>query len=172
MATPGDTAVDVRSLLDRPGATMSLRRSIAVPADLSDELVALGPTVSVDAIVERVVDGLLVRGAVTTPVTLSCARCLATRVDEIHADVVELFSATGDDDEPGYEIVDATIDLDALLRDALAAATPVRPLCRPDCPGLCPTCGADLAVAPCGGHDDRHDPRWAALSRLQLPDAD
>ena len=174
MPSPADTLIDVRSLIDRPGATRSLDRHVAVPAHFTDELIEVGPQVTIAAIIERVVDGLLVRGTVTAPARVACARCLAERDEEIHADVVEMFSArvgAEDDVEPGYEIVDATIDLDTLIRDALAAFMPVRPLCRPDCGGLCPVCGADLNVAPCDGHPERHDPRWAALSELRLPDA-
>ena len=172
---------------------MSLDRHVGVPADLSDELVELGPQVLVDAIIERVVDGLLVRGTVTAPARVACARCLAESDSELRSDVLELFSSrSGDDDEvePGYAIVDATIDIDSMVRDALAAATPVRPLCRPDCAGLCPVCGADRNVAgprpsehisdgrrppgdhvPCDGHPQDRDQRWAVLSDLKLPDA-
>jgi uncharacterized protein len=180
MPSPADTLIDVRSLIDRPGATRSLDRHVAVPAHLADDLVEVGPNVTVAAIIERVVDGLLVRGTVSAPVRVACARCLAERDDELRADVAELFDTrvgAEDDAEPGYAIVDATIDLDTLIRDALAAVMPTRPLCRPDCAGLCPVCGADRNVvgpddqASCADHPEPHDQRWAALSDLRLPDA-
>jgi len=174
MPSPADTLIDVRSLIDRPGATRSLDRHVAVPADLADELVEIGPHVTVLAIIESVVDGLLVRGTVTAPAQVACARCLGEREDEVRADVVEMFSAPVGEEgevEPGYDIVDFAIDLDTLIRDALATVMPVRPLCRPDCAGLCPVCGADRNVAPCGGHAEEQDQRWAALSELRLPDA-
>lgn len=172
MPEPADTVIDVRTLIDKPGATKSLDRRVPAPADLSDDIVRLGPVVRVDAIIESVVDGLLVRGSVEAPVRLACPRCLAERDGHLHADVVELFG--GDDtpdEEAGYEIVDATIDLDTLVRDALAAVAPLRPLCRPDCAGLCPVCGADRNVAPCDGHPEDLDARWAPLADIQLPDA-
>jgi uncharacterized protein len=175
MPASADTLIDVRALIDRPGATTSLDRRMPAPADLSDDLVRIGPHVTVEGIVESVVDGVLVRGALTAQVRLVCARCLTERDGEVRADVVELFSApdhVGDAAaEAGYEIVDATIDLDTLQRDALAAAVPTRPLCRPDCAGLCPVCGADLNTAPCDGHPEQHDPRWSALADLQLTHA-
>lgn len=174
MPVPSSTLIDVRSLIDHPGATKSLDRVVPTPADLSDDIVRIGPQATVAAVIDSVVDGLLVRGAVTAPATLACARCLAKRSDEITAEVVELFRAPGTDGgevDAGYDIADATIDIDTLLRDALAAAIPVRPLCRPDCAGLCPTCGADRNVAPCDGHPQQGDQRWAALADLQLPDA-
>lgn len=150
---------------------MSLDRRVPAPAELSDDVVTLTGEVAVDALVERVVDGLLVRGTVAVPVRLACPRCLRERDDEVRADIVEVFGSDDDDGEVGYDIVDATIDIDTLIRDAVAAAVPLQPLCRPDCAGLCPTCGADRNVAPCDGHPDQHDARWGPLADLQLPDA-
>ena len=47
-------------------------------------------------------------------------------------------------------------------------ALPFQPLCRPDCPGLCPECGARLADDPEHTHDDPIDPRWAGLQGLDV----
>lgn len=171
MPEPADTVIDVRTLIDKPGATRSLDRSVVAPTDMSDDIVRLGSTVTVDAIIESVVDGLLVRGVVAVPVRLACPRCLAERDGHLRADVVELFGGGDEaDEDAGYGIVDSTIDLDTMIRDALAAVAPLRPLCRPDCAGLCPTCGADRNVAPCDGHPEDLDARWAPLADLELPD--
>lgn len=158
--------------MNRPGATSSLDRVVPAPAELSEDLVAIGPQVTVHALIESVVDGLLVRGFVSAPAQVACSRCLVERSADITADVAELFCPPGDDGvEAGYDITDATIDIDTLIRDAVAEAIPVRPLCRTDCAGLCPTCGADLGRDPCDGHPDQTDRRWTALADLQLPDA-
>ena len=143
------------------------------PADLSDEIVSIGSQVTLVGVVESVVDGVLVRGTVEAPTRVACVRCLAERNDVVSAEVLELYSrprADGDDVEPGYEITEDRIDVETLLRDALAAATPSHPLCRPDCAGLCATCGADLNVAPCDGHPEQRNSRWSALEGLELPD--
>lgn len=194
MRSHSDTVVDVRELVGHPGATRALDARMPAPADLSDDLVDIGTEATVHVMIESVVDGLLVRGTVRAPARVACARCLVERDETLGSDVVELFTAPDHADssadpgsaehaadrlgraedstiEAGYDIVDDRIDLDTLLRDALAAAMPVRPLCRPDCAGLCPTCGADRNVAPCDGHPEQHDQRWAALADLQLPDA-
>ena len=55
--------------------------------------------------------------------------------------------------------------LSAALRDALVVALPLAPVCRDDCPGLCPQCGARLADDPDHRHE-QYDPRWAALGAL------
>lgn len=145
------------------------------PKGLSDDIVRIGGDVMLSGVIESVVDGLLVRGTVSAPARVACVRCLAERDDTVSAEVVELFGAPDgraeDAVEPGYEIVDDTVDFDTLLRDALAAARPSHPLCRPDCAGLCATCGADLNVAPCDGHAEQADRRWSALAGLEFPDA-
>jgi uncharacterized protein len=52
------------------------------------------------------------------------------------------------------------------VRDALLLDLPVAPLCRDDCAGLCPSCGADLNRAACNCDLTVPDPRWDALREL------
>jgi uncharacterized protein len=166
-----DTVMVVRELIDRPGTSRRLDRRMPAPTDLSDDIVAIGHDVTLSGVLESVVDGVLVRGRVEAPARVACVRCLKERDDIVGTDVVELYSRPVDESvEPGYEVTEDAIDLDTLLRDALAAAAPVHPLCRPECAGLCATCGADLNVAPCDGHPDQQDSRWSVLEGLELPD--
>jgi uncharacterized protein len=66
-------------------------------------------------------------------------------------------------------VEDGVLDLSAWARDALALSVPANLLCRSDCAGLCPVCGANLNEAgPDHGHEAAPDPRWAALSELRL----
>jgi uncharacterized protein len=81
-------------------------------------------------------------------------------------------------DEGGTDVLRLTdhheLDLEPVLRDAISLGEPIAPLCRPDCPGLCKTCGADLTDEPGHGHpDDDIDPRMAGLAgiRDRLPQA-
>jgi uncharacterized protein len=172
MSPLADTVMVVRELIGRPGTSRQLDRRMPAPAELSDDIVTVGAAVTLSGVLESVVDGVLLRGRVEAPARVACVRCLTERDEVIGAEVTELYSKPdGTDDETveqGYEIIDDAIDLDTLLRDALAAAAPAHPLCRPDCAGLCATCGADLNVAPCDGHPDQSDPRWSALDGLDI----
>jgi uncharacterized protein len=56
------------------------------------------------------------------------------------------------------------LDLEPTVRAAISLAEPIAALCRPDCPGLCETCGVDLIDDPRHAHaNDDIDPRLAAL---------
>lgn len=116
--------------------------------------------------VESVMEGVLVTGTARTRAVGECARCLQDIELDVEVDLQELYvypESDAEDDEAG-RVVDDRIDLDPLLRDAVVLALPFRPLCRDDCPGLCPSCGARLADDPGHGHDQPDDPRWAALA--------
>jgi uncharacterized protein len=43
----------------------------------------------------------------------------------------------------------------------------MKPLCREDCQGLCPVCGADKNTGACSCVESSPDPRWAALAALK-----
>lgn len=74
------------------------------------------------------------------------------------------------DDLVSPYIEDGVLDLHGWARDALALTVPANLLCREDCAGLCPVCGANLNEAgPDHHHERQPDPRWAALSKWSPP---
>jgi uncharacterized protein len=164
-------AVDVRELLQKPGA----HKHVVVRApldDLATPVASVPPDrpVTVDAEVESVVEGLLVTGTVGATAMVGCVRCLRELDLEVEVEVRELFALErGDDEDEGYAVLpDDRLPLDTLARDALVLAFPAFPLCRPDCAGLCPVCGADRNTIDCGhGGTDNIDPRWAGLADLR-----
>jgi uncharacterized protein len=153
-----------------------VRLTVPAPADLGlGGVVGVpeGTDLELDLRLESVMEGVLVSGTARAALTGECARCL-NRVDrEIDVDVQELFAypnrgtvngADADADE--VEVVKGDlVDLEGAVRDAVVLALPQAPLCRDDCPGLCPQCGAHLVDDP--GHvHETSDPRWAALAGL------
>ncbi len=69
-------------------------------------------------------------------------------------------------DEETYELGSDYLDLAPLARDAILLDLPLAPLCREDCAGLCPTCGADRNEEACDCPTEVIDPRWVALEAL------
>lgn len=165
--------LDVRELGRRPGSMQRVQTEIPAPADLAVEMarVPAGSPLRLDLRLESVVEGVLVSGGVTAAVTGECARCLAPVTGEVTAEVQELFAyaqstteETTEEDEVSHLVGDL-LDLEPVVRDAVVLALPLAPLCRQDCPGLCPGCGVALDDLPAGhAHDAPIDPRWAALA--------
>jgi uncharacterized protein len=74
-----------------------------------------------------------------------------------------------DDELVSPYVEDGVLDLRGWARDALALSLPANILCREDCAGLCPMCGANLNEAgPAHQHEREPDPRWEALSKLRF----
>jgi uncharacterized protein len=114
-------------------------------------------------------DGVLATGTASAQATGECVRCLADLDDEIVVDFQELY-LYADAGEEELSLEGDLLDLEPVLRDAVVLALPQNPVCGPDCPGLCPECGARLADDPDHTHGDAIDPRWAALSRMTETD--
>lgn len=110
--------------------------------------------------VERSGDRVTVRGEVSSTVHLECVRCLR----EFDRVVTAPFTAFADRrgsasaaEEKDLERDDymlfhdgRRLDLRESVRELLLLELPITPHCREDCPGLCPKCGADLNLGPCG----------------------
>ncbi|MFC5179145.1 YceD family protein [Nocardioides taihuensis] len=176
--------LDTRELGRRPGSQREVTRTVPAPADLGIEVLRVpeGAPVELDLRLEAVMEGVLVTGTATAALEGECVRCLEPVSDEIEARFQELYvyddqghthhgrdkAEEGDDETSRLE--DDLLDLEPLLRDAVVLALPFQPLCRDDCPGLCPECGARLADDPDHTHDAAVDPRWARLAELKQGD--
>lgn len=119
-------------------------------------------------------------GSVATALELRCSRCLepftlpvdsafdlrylpeGTAAPDVDTDDGEL----ADDDTAATFYRDETIDLGDLVREQFYLALPMKPLCRPDCKGLCPQCGTNLNTDTCQCQPRWEDPRLAGLKAL------
>ncbi|MHB2023440.1 MAG: YceD family protein [Mycobacteriales bacterium] len=177
MATPlvprhldprGPLVYDTRVLGRRPGTMRTLVRQVPAGADWGLPLLAVpgGEPVELDLRLEAVVEGVLVSGSVRAPLQGTCGRCLEPFVDTVVVDVQELFTYTPIDADFTTALDGDLLNLEPALRDAVVLALPLKPLCRPDCAGLCSRCGARLEEVGADHHHDEADPRWAALGSL------
>ncbi|HET8682702.1 MAG TPA: YceD family protein [Micromonosporaceae bacterium] len=169
--------LDTRDLPRRPGAMRTVERAVPAPAGLGIELIGVpqGATIRLDLRLESVSEGVLASGTVTGPVEGECGRCLRPVADTLVVDIQELYAyahsttdETTDEDEVG-RLQGELIDLEPALRDAVVLALPNHPLCRQDCPGLCPDCGVPWDDLPAEHSHQQPDPRWSALSQLTRP---
>lgn len=154
---------NVADLVDRPGEHR--RDSGQIPLDINVGESHVGGVADVAIDFHGIDGGVLAGFAVAAPVHLVCTRCLAEWDGRLDVEATQVFEREADED--GYALErDDTVDLSGPVRDEVALAVPVRPLCRPDCAGLCPTCGSDLNKDPCGGHDEPSSSPFAALQGM------
>ena len=163
----------------RPGSMITFAETVPSPFRIGVELIAIaeGAPVTLDLRLESVSEGVLVSGPVSAPTAGECARCLTPVSGEVEIYLTELFAypdsateATTDDDDEVGRVVDDTVDLDQAIIDAVGMELPFSPVCREDCPGLCPECGAQLADFENDAdphHHDVIDPRWAKLAVMK-----
>ena len=119
--------------------------------------------------------GALLEGDVRATILQQCVRCLCPIGTPVATRFAEQYYATERVDTglrmPGAPRdaktigPDFLIDLVPILREEVILATPPAPLCRADCRGLCPVCGADLNESP-HEHESPEDERWARLREL------
>ncbi len=161
--------INTHELSRRPGSMRTLTRTVPAPADLSLEVIGVpeGSDLELDLRLESVLEGVLVSGTAGAPITGECARCLEPVSSRVEVDLQELFFYPGvDADDDAERLEGDFLDLEPTLRDAVVFALPFAPVCREDCPGLCPECGVRLAEVPADHQHDVVDPRWAALQDL------
>ena len=157
--------------------------------NLGDHDFTLPEGIDYDLMLTNAGEGILATGILRAHVEGICDRCLdpasfdvVGEVDEYYLfEEPEVAEYADDDDEVDYSLVgdDHTVDLTEALFSALLMETPYVVLCRDDCKGLCPVCGANLNEEDCGHAEGIEREReqaklesspFAALRGLKLDD--
>ena len=126
----------------------------------------------------RTKTGVLVRAHLTLVEPESCSRCLRPLEATVRIDFEEEFEATNDlrsgepvaeEHDPDAFLIDENhiLDLTEAVLQYREISLDMQPLCRPDCRGLCPTCGQDLNLGECLCDKGLTDSRWAGLAALR-----
>jgi uncharacterized protein len=121
-----------------------------------------------------------VQGRLEARLGVECARCLekfsfpvGQELDLFYLPRREQRSGAEEEDEVELKDRDMVVafyrgdrlDLGEAVREQLFLALPMKRLCRPDCRGLCPSCGTNRNAGECGCAPEP-DPRLASLARL------
>lgn len=167
-----DLEIDAIDLIHKIGSQRTVSRTATSAQPVGDPEFAVKPgdDIEVEASLESVDEGIYVTGSARADVHAECSRCLDPVEERLDVRFDELFTypekvpvELEEEDVPVLE--GDVIDLGPLVHDAFAMAAPYQPLCREDCPGLCPQCGKRMEEDP----DHEHvvyDPRFAALAGL------
>jgi uncharacterized protein len=178
----GPLVFDTHEMGRKPGAERTFTLSTPAPSEMGYDVYAVpeGSTIELELRLEAIMEGVLATGSFSARAVGECVRCLEPIDEAVVVGFQELYlydapSNPEEADEEDHVLEDELLDLEPVLRDAVVLALPQHPLCGPDCPGLCPECGARLADDPEHTHGEAIDPRWSTLSQLAeqpVPSAD
>ncbi len=135
-------------------------------------------TVEVSVNARRIRETIYLEGGLKTEVTAECCRCLEAARMPVAATFaytcVPAEERTAEEHElhsEDLEVVfytDDTLDLDPLVYEQILLQIPIKILCREDCKGLCPRCGANLNTAPCSCPEETTGGPFSALKQLKF----
>ena len=164
--------MNLHELLIHPGTSLPFSRELSTerlsfPAVLSYPEAPVG-----EGAIENSAGVFTLRGSIRALMHCRCDRC--AREFDRPVDIpleVPLATELQDEENPDYFLLEGDeLDLDDVLETGFILNTDSLFLCREDCKGLCPRCGADLNDGPCGCKPEK-DPRLAVLEQL-LDDKD
>lgn len=170
----GVTTLDLRSLDLSSGAGTRLHMRVPQVALRlgGQDYVSEAAEPEVEVSVSRSLSGLHFRLRTDVALVGPCWRCVGPARIAVSVDSSE-FAADGrtaddpfDEDFDSAYVSGTTLDVGLWVRDAVAEALPAVILCRDDCAGLCPTCGADRNHEACDCAQEATDSRWDALREL------
>jgi uncharacterized protein len=166
-------SIDLARFALRPGEGRRLNLE-ADPGQLNlggQRYAVAGDAVPARLDISRTAAGYAVRMQFTAHVAGPCMRCLEDADVAVEVEAREVDQRDTEDEELRSPYIDHDeLDLSSWAHDALTLALPIQLLCRPECRGLCPVCGASLNdVDPSEHrHDPDPDPRWSKLRELKL----
>jgi uncharacterized protein len=147
--------------------------------DLDEQELKLIEPAEIRGHIRRNRDEVQLVGHLRANVEAACARCLKPVALPIAAELTERFVprviwGAEEQHELSEQELDLAvfdgegIELDDVVREEILLAMPGQVLCRPECQGLCPGCGADRNVKDCDCETRQVDERWGALKDLRF----
>jgi len=120
--------------------------------------------IELDLLMESVPDGVVVTGQIRARWTGPCHRCLEPVSGDVAVTVREVFEPSPTEGE-SYHLGSEQLDLEPMVRDAVALELPLAPPCPYGDADPCPLSGYSTS-AWAGPEEPSRDPRWAALDDL------
>jgi uncharacterized protein len=178
MTAPAPLVYPLAGLLAEPAGTERRYDIHGATIQLPDDL-QLAEPIDGTVRIARTNRGVFVDAKLSTAIDGQCSRCLRDveipMTVEIHEEVLpSLDPLTGHRVDTSAEPDVARLsdhhelDLAALAAEAISLEQPIAPLCEPDCPGLCVTCGERLGPDHAVHEEDEIDPRLAALQAFRV----
>jgi uncharacterized protein len=160
--------VDISDILKVNGASLDVDREEVLKGfdELEDDFVIDMP-VKLKCRFTNMGDIVKMDGRLKVDYLVKCSRCLKDVRSSLEVDLEEEFAREGQiEDEDCYVYSDKVVLLDKVLKDNIILNLPTRHMCRVDCKGLCPKCGAELNTKRCSCNEEEMDPRMEALKNF------
>jgi uncharacterized protein len=177
--SPHGLEFNVAQLLkEATGAVRTYEIEIDLDGDFDDEDLTIVSPLTGQVRFLRAGPNILVRGELQVTVEKSCGRCLAPFTAPMTVELQEEFFPTldvisGAVITQSSEVEEANLineqhilDLWEVVRQEILVESDSLFYCRPDCKGLCLTCGQDLNLGSCDCQKDTIDVRWSGLQTL------
>ncbi|MDO4458614.1 MAG: DUF177 domain-containing protein [Clostridia bacterium] len=161
--------IDLRKFFADEAASMNIDYSFSMKDTEIDGEYPFRTPVCVKGVIKPFAGSAVLDATVEYDLTKNCDRCAEEftkhySFDVSHTIVREL---SNEEDDDSYIVAEFDeLDLDELIYSDIILEMPVKFLCRDDCKGLCPTCGANLNQGPCECSKTQIDPRMEILRKL------
>jgi uncharacterized protein len=152
-----------------------VERTVAPEAFTPDDAFRIVAPAVLSAVLHKDDDRFRLVGRLSTTIELTCSRCAEPFTMPVDTAFELRFLPQAlagnkdedpDDDPTTTFYADDRIDLGQVVREQCYLALPMKPLCTPDCRGLCPQCGINLNTERCDCNPTWQDPRLAVLQSL------
>ena len=173
MATRKHTPLTIRvtDIVHQPGEMREHTLEVLTAEQYGEAvaIVPLGTLMTVEARLEGLHEGILVTAEVSTTAQAQCVRCLDEFDLDVRVDFQELFAYSASEAD-SYTVVDDSVVLESIIRDAVVLDLPFQPMCEPECYGLDPETGEKRTGPAPEPINQDVDPRWRELEKLLKSD--
>lgn len=164
--------INVSGILNIPGASQDFAFTVNKVKETAG--LTLGKPVQISGSVVNTGELLQLKAHVKAEASGSCDRCLDQVNIPVEFEIEEFYRHRGEytkdaveEDRDHIVFTGDYLDLEETLRENLLLNIPMRVLCSPSCPGMCPKCGQNLKAGKCECPKEVHDTPFAILAKLK-----
>lgn len=108
--------------------------------DLDTDIIRFLSPIKAKASISKSYGAVKVSLKLSSLINISCGRCLKEEKKDFNREIEFSYA---------LDKSDSILDLDSDIREEIILDYPIKPLCKSDCKGLCPKCGANLNEGGC-----------------------
>ena len=162
--------LELIDIFSNNGAQMEFEGELIFGDNVLSEMgISFHGPVNVKGRAENIGGQVEISAHVTAEIATNCARCMKDIFKDVDFDYTEKLAGSGTEIQDGDDVIllDGTeVDIADITLNNFIAISPMKYLCKEDCKGLCPHCGADRNLTDCDCDENVTDPRFDVLNNL------